>query len=157
MIKMTRHERLRVPKAVMVDPDKVEQVRTVITLAEDVATSLVLAAKTAVREALAPASGNADAAEVTRLVDSLAPERHYWFALAESFDMFLDRLARDATEAADAVFAFEKAVQKAAHKSLAQTIFGLGTGARQLQGGAKAERQLALALGKIIPKREDET
>jgi CRISPR system Cascade subunit CasA len=149
-ILLSRHERLSLPVALVRDAERQRALREAMSLAEDVALRVVFAVRSAVEETLAPGGRTPDPADVRRVADSLGVERTYWGALGRVFPAFLDDLARDV---AGAVPRFERAIRGAAEEAARRAVASLGTGARQLQGAARAEQRLGAAFAELMPNR----
>jgi CRISPR system Cascade subunit CasA len=145
-ILLTRHERLDVPRPLLRDADAQAALRSAMTGAEEAALQVIFAVRAAVAETLAPGARTPDPADVRRVADALAPERLFWGALGGVFPAFLDDLAADVT-AAGARFAEQ--IRCAASDAVRAASESLGTSARQLQGGARAERQLRAYFAKL--------
>lgn len=149
-IRLAKHERLSVPATLLEDPERLAVIGQATGLAEEVGMRLASAIRDAAKIALAPGGRKPDEEDVRKLAQSVGAERSYWAALAVPFDQFLDELAL--TDPDSALTGFWRHVSGAARESLRLATDALGAGAAKLHGAAVAERGLAIALQKVMPR-----
>lgn len=146
-IKLTRGERLAVPQSVVESEEHLAALFELTQLMEEAADHLRVAVRTAAQEALAPGDRDPDKDDVSRVAKHLGAEAGYWAAVQVPFQNALQRLGSgDETAKGD----FAAAVRRAAQGALREATSALGSSARQLQGGAKAEARLNANLATLV-------
>jgi CRISPR system Cascade subunit CasA len=149
-ISLWRAERVPLPAALLTDPVRVATLRKALELAEELGRKLdydVLGALA--RSGLAPGSRDVHKDDVQRLKQALGAMPVYWAALGQAFVPWLSALG----EAADLdphLAAGRAALRRTARDVAREAALRLGTGARALQAGAKAERALRRVLREVL-------
>lgn len=148
VIKLTRAERLAVPAAVAESEERVAKVFELAQMMEEGAQQLRYAVRVAVEDALAPGDREPHKDDVSKVASHLGAEAAFWAAIAGPFQAAFAGLAVDAP---DVTASFSAAVTRRATEALREACAALGTSARQLQGGARAEARLRASLLKLVP------
>lgn len=146
-IKLTRGERLAVPQALVESEEQLAALFELTQLMEEVADHLRMAVRTAAQDALAPGTRDPDKDDVSRIAKHLGAEPTFWAAVQVPFQNALQHLAAGDQSAK---VRFASVVRKAAEVALHEAISALGSSARQLQGGAKAEARLNANLAGLM-------
>ncbi len=149
-IDLWREDRMPLPPVLFTDGPRLSALRQSLSHAEDLAKAIdfkVLG--TLAENTLAPSNRDAHKEDVRQLKDALGAMSAYWSTLGQNFGVWLDALG--STEDIDAEVARWKGILRAtARKVVADAELHLGTGARALQAGAKANQKLRRVLLEVL-------
>lgn len=127
-----RHEMLPLPLEYLDDPQAVVHLQKALNVAEEVSKIALRPAAWAVASNRLTASAEScpDKGRVSQLVDSLAPERHYWSRLELPFREFMVRLAEVAEESRNTVVDewYWETVRKVALQAFERCVEVIDTG-----------------------------
>jgi hypothetical protein len=99
--------------------------------------------------ALAPSQREAHATDISNLVTALGSMPAYWGSLGQAFGPWLDALG--STDDLDAMLSdWKRTLQSTTREVVRDAELRLGTGARALQAGAKAQRALRRVLRDVL-------
>jgi CRISPR system Cascade subunit CasA len=149
-IRLWRADQVPLPQSLLVDGARVSILRSALQMAEDLGLAVnnkVL--RILAENALAPSQREAHANDISNLRSSLGSMPSYWAALGQGFAHWLGDLGTaddlDATLAA-----WKRTLRATARDVVRDAEVRLGTGARALQAGAKAERALRRVLRDVL-------
>jgi CRISPR system Cascade subunit CasA len=149
-IDLWRADRMPLPPALFTDGPRLSALRQALLRAEDLGRAIdfkVLG--TLAENALAPSNRDAHKDDIRQLKHALGAMPTYWSTLGQSFGAWLDALG--AADDLDAALTNWKRILRAtARKVVVDAELHLGTGARALQAGAKAERMLRRVLREVL-------
>ena len=138
------------PPALFTDGPRLSALRQALLRAEDLGRAIdfkVLG--TLAENALAPSNRDAHKDDIRHLKHALGAMPVYWSTLGQGFGAWLDALG--STDDLDAALTQWKCILRAtARKVVVDAELHLGTGARALQAGAKAERVLRRVLREVL-------
>jgi CRISPR system Cascade subunit CasA len=157
VIDLWRADRMPLPPALLVDGPRVSRLREAVSLAEEVGEAIdAKVLRILAKSALAPSRRELEAkeptqlkAEIQKLTRALGSMPAYWNALGEAFRPWLEELGT--AEDLDAMLgAWKHALRATARDVVRDAEVHLGTSARALQAGAKAERALRRVLRDVL-------
>lgn len=136
-VEMVRAETFPIARQVLQDPAVGEQLRSLLSLTEEVSFGLRRALRVLAAHALR-ASGQADKDDISKLVEALGKDQPYWSRLRPELERWLrNPVAEDA---------YRSAVRQAAEVTLWKAGESLGTAGRHLAAAVAASRQLNIVL-----------
>ncbi len=149
-IHLWRADRMPLPPALLTDGTRIAALRDALSIAESLGEAIdfkVLG--TLAENALAPSNRDAHKDDIRHLKLALGAMPAYWSILGQAFGAWLDALG-SAADLDAALTQWKRILRATARKVVVDAELHLGTGARALQAGAKAERVLRRVLREVL-------
>ena len=149
-IRLWREDRMPLHPSLLVDGQRVATLRLALDLAEDLGFGVnVHVLRVLAENALAPSEREAHADDISNLRNALGSMPMYWATLGRGFPFWLDELGT--VDDMDAVLGdWKRMLRETARDVVRAAERHLGTGARALQAGAKADRALRRVLREVL-------
>ena len=149
-IRLWRADRVPLPPSLLVDGERVSTLRRGLELAEALGAAVFLQVLRILAEnALAPSRREPHADDISNLRAALGSMPAYWAALGQAFPLWLDALG--SADDLDAMLgAWKDTLRGTARDVVRDAELRIGTGARALQAGAKAQRALRRSLRDVL-------
>lgn len=149
-IDLWRADRMPLPTTLLTDGRRVSALRDALGLAEKLGRNLdYIVLGTLAENALAPSEREAHKDDIRKLKQALGAMPIYWARLGQAFVPWIDDLG--GAEDLDAVgVTWTRTLRETARAVVREAATRLGSGARALQAGAKAERALRRVLFEVL-------
>lgn len=151
-IKLWRAERIPLPARILVDPARLDVVRSALRAAEEAGDALRRGIWRFAQVTLSPGKRAPDAKDVSALVTRLDADASYWAELGMAFVSLIEDVG-GAGDPEGALQRWKRLARGAARRAFAEATERIGTSARQYQACALGERVLAREMHTLATAR----
>ncbi|MCZ7575408.1 MAG: type I-E CRISPR-associated protein Cse1/CasA [Ardenticatenaceae bacterium] len=147
-VEFYRSERMPLPLAYLCDQVLVDDLSSIVTMADRVSDQLWGAGATLAKVWLAPGDDQSPPKEVRNVTEQMGITRRFWSRLEVPFRETIEVLPRDHEST---MLAWRQTLIATAWNAINQAADGLGASTRALKATVRAREQLALGLAKVFP------